>query len=53
MQRRNLMDEECFIQELWRKKNDVLDLRKTVYSQKISFNNNNKIFCLLLLYSKK
>jgi hypothetical protein len=43
MQRRNLMDEECFIRELWRKKKkDILDLRKTMYSLKNSFNNNTK-----------
>jgi hypothetical protein len=34
MQIRNLKDEECFDREIWRKKNYVFRLRKTVYSQK-------------------
>jgi hypothetical protein len=40
MQRRNLKDEEYSDRELWRKKNYVLGLRKTVYSLK---NSGNKI----------
>jgi hypothetical protein len=41
MQRRNLKDEKCFNQELWKKKKICLWVEETVYSQRNSVNNNN------------